>query len=243
MEQQKTKPQSEAAPVSKPDTRELKTADKPHKITIGLGLLSPSLAVLALVVSLFALHESERTLQIGQRAYVSLQNGRITFGQMTAGPPPQPTSSLRNDEPQPNNAVANGQAQPDHFVAMLLTVTLVNTGNTPAQFVRFTPTYNNLPEGWTIRKQEYKPKDTTPPYLGPKAQALWRYRQSFELTREAWSQFSTAGVMNYLHLSGDLLYEDVFGKRHAVNWCWDTFANERNNGEVTDCLVLEKDGQ
>jgi hypothetical protein len=45
-------------------------APRPHWITIGLGLVSPLLAVLALVMSIKSLNTSKDSLRIGQRAYL-----------------------------------------------------------------------------------------------------------------------------------------------------------------------------
>src|SRR5436305_1227167 len=65
-------------PPNNPGTATEKSADKPHKITIGLGLLgllSPIVAVIALYISIQALRTNEHSLEIGQRAYVSMQDG------------------------------------------------------------------------------------------------------------------------------------------------------------------------
>jgi hypothetical protein len=101
---------------------------------------------------------------------------------------------------------------------------------------------DQLPPGWTVRKQTWQPKETTPPYLGSKSQSLWEYRQSFYLTPEAWSDFPQTGKRSYLYFSGDLLYVDVFKKEHSVKWCWATFADEHNLGNVSECgkMILKK---
>lgn len=60
-----------------PEPPKKKTADRPHWITIGIGLLSPSLAVVGLGISLVSLRTSrestqlsQESMEIGQRAYV-----------------------------------------------------------------------------------------------------------------------------------------------------------------------------
>jgi hypothetical protein len=110
--------------------------------------------------------------------------------------------------------------------------------------VRFTPTYDHLPEGWTVRTQEWVLKEKTPPYVGAKSQDSWDYQQGFNLTPEAVSAFSQTRLLSSLYLYGELVYKDVFDKEHAVNWCWMTIAYRYNNGEVFECRTLvEKHGQ
>ena len=48
-----------------------KTADRPHPITIALGLLSPVLALVSLGVSFYVFHDSRRSMQVAQRAYLA----------------------------------------------------------------------------------------------------------------------------------------------------------------------------
>lgn len=64
------------APTGTPDppgqaaTTSRKTADRPHKVTIALGLLSPMLAVVSLGVSFYVFHDSQRSMRVAQRAYL-----------------------------------------------------------------------------------------------------------------------------------------------------------------------------
>jgi hypothetical protein len=243
MEEQTTKPPDLSRPSSaqsgpttaEPETPDSnqgkpKTADTPHWITICLGLLSPTLALIALWFSSQSLKTSNRSLEIGQRAYVSLQDGRLSFSKEVEGPPPQPSSTL------------TPPGQPHPYVAMLGTITLVNTGNTPAQFVSFKPVYKQLPQGWSIRNSGWVPVNTTPPILNAKSQVFWRFQQTFWLTPKAWSDFSgeTWHVLNVLSLAGELEYKDVFDNPHRVKWCWDTFARANNNGQVGDCFAIKR---
>jgi hypothetical protein len=204
-----------------------KTADRPHRITIYLGLLSPTLALIALWFSWQSLKTSNRSLEIGQRAYVSLQDGRLSFSKEAEGPPPQPSSTL------------TPPGKPHPYVAMLGTVTLVNTGNTPAQFVSFKPVYKRLPQGWSIRNTGWVPVNTTPTLLSAKSQVFWRFQQTFWLAPEAWSDFF-GGPSHVLSLTGELEYKDVFDNPHRINWCWDTFAQTNNNGHVADCFAMKR---
>jgi hypothetical protein len=176
------------------------------------------LALIALWFSLQSLKTSNRSLEIGQQAYVSLQDGSLSFSKEVEGPPPQPSSTLTPGQPHP-------------YVAMLGTVTLVNTGNTPAHFVSFKPVYKQLPQGWSIRNTGWVPANTTPPFLSAKSQVFWRFQQTFWLAPEALSDFF-GGPMPVLSLAGQLEYKDVFDSPHRINWCWDTFAQETTKARL-----------
>lgn len=64
-------PASVSEPGPKQETSPQKTADRPHRITILLGLLSPVLALLSLGVSFYVFHDSQRSMKVAQRAYPS----------------------------------------------------------------------------------------------------------------------------------------------------------------------------
>ena len=51
-------------------TTPVKTADRPHNITITLGLLSPLLALISVGVSLYVFRDSQRSMRVAQRAYL-----------------------------------------------------------------------------------------------------------------------------------------------------------------------------
>jgi len=187
-------PQPPALPsISPPASQKLvqKIADRPHWITMILGLLSPLLAAVALVISLQSLRTSERSLEVGQRAYVSLQGGKMTFSHITFGAPPQPTSALKR--PADPHLQSRPSAQNEQVATLLLSLTIVNSGNTAAEFTRFTPDFQRLPEGWALQKQEWQPVQKAPPYLGAKSQAAWEYRASFLLTPQAWAEYLPSG--------------------------------------------------
>ena len=200
-----------------------KRADKPHHITILLGVLSPGLALMALFLSLYSCRQSERAVEISQRAYVAVKGGNVRLSWMKIGPP-QVAGETRPLEP---------------IIFMTLSVNLENAGNTPAQFVSFTPNLR-LPEGWTLLQGEWMPKIKVPGELGPKSQEVWLYRQSFELTPAAWELVNDKGRMTFLSLNGELMYKDVFDQQHAMNWCWSMPASDRYEGPVNECIILER---
>jgi hypothetical protein len=216
--------------VALPDTSQTvkKIADRPHWITIVLGLVSPLLAGVALIISLESLHTSERTLEVGQRAYVAIQNKKITFSRIIPGPPPAPSSAVR-----PSGGEI--QTRLEQIATMDVSITLANSGNTPAEFTRFTPTFKQLPQGWTLNKKAWQPIQKTPSVLGAKSQTVWEYHEGFLLTPEAWSAYSQPGISSALFFSGELQYLDVFKKEHRVDWCWMVFAKENNFYSPVDC--------
>ena len=60
-----------------------KVADRPHAITVWLGLISPAIALVALLVAFGSLWTSQRSMKVGQRAYltyqVSVTNGNLVL--------------------------------------------------------------------------------------------------------------------------------------------------------------------
>src|SRR6266403_1655562 len=77
-ESMKAKPK--AAEVRSPVSASEKVADKPHRITIRIGILSPAIAVIATIIALLSFWNSQRSMKVGQRAYLTYQvvvsNGR-----------------------------------------------------------------------------------------------------------------------------------------------------------------------
>lgn len=206
-------------------------ADRPHWITILIGFVSPSVAIVALIISLQSLNTSKQSLEIGQRAYVSLLDGKLTFNHMTIGPPPGPSLGI-----QLPGAVIQSEQGP--IATMLLSVNVVNSGNTPAEFTTFTPTFKHLPDGWSVRNPDWQAVQKTPRFLGAKSQGPWEFHQDFSLTPQAWTTYLRAGPRPGLYFSGELRYLDVFHTEHTVDWCWMTLADERNEGYVTDCDAM-----
>lgn len=57
-----------------------KVADRPHWLTVIIGLVSPALALVAIGISLNSLAVSERNMKVGQRAYLTIRNARALTG-------------------------------------------------------------------------------------------------------------------------------------------------------------------
>ena len=181
-------------------------------------------AVVALVISLQSLRTSERSLKIGQRAYVSISNG-----------------ALHISEP--------GSPWP-HELSAEMSVVINNLGNTPARFRRVSFTYV-LPEGWQVSPPQRQAKHSNPDELGLKSKEPWTYIESFDVTDEALRNFriqaesirttyeagsharKNSPVIQWetkrsnLQIKGDVTYFDVFECEHHLNWCWDEDPDSR----------------
>ena len=72
-------PAREQEPEGKSAVNNQKTADRPHPLTILIGLLSPSLALVSLGISMYVFHDSRQSTRIAQRAYLSshFEHGRL----------------------------------------------------------------------------------------------------------------------------------------------------------------------
>src|SRR4051812_40114532 len=57
-----------------------KTADRPHWISILIGIVSPTVGIVALVISLQSLKISQQAMKVGQRGYLVISNGKLALG-------------------------------------------------------------------------------------------------------------------------------------------------------------------
>jgi hypothetical protein len=99
---------AEATPEPAAKTR-IKISDRPHPITITLGLLSPALALVSLAVSFYVFRDSQRSMRVAQRAYLGFHFESGEVG---------PTPSIRASDPPKYRVRAN--------------VSVRDIGNTPA---------------------------------------------------------------------------------------------------------------
>jgi hypothetical protein len=192
----------------------LKIADAPHPITITLGLVSPLLALIALVISLSsyrATRESlelsreqirfaQRNLQITQRAYLTIKDGKLQVESNTAD-----TQMLRMA------GVPSGPLNTASFRAVQLRYDffIENLGNTPSTHGRFNVTFQ-LPRGWEIGRVSFddalldydanapiwdismRPRSVGP--VGPKSAMLVQSAVPFALSEEAARRMTTGVV-------------------------------------------------
>jgi hypothetical protein len=102
------------------------TVDRPHGITIAVGVLPLVLSACAIYVSVQSLRTSERTSKIANRAYVGLVSGKLQFS---------------------NYGIVGGDGPGGLIVRMDLSARIQNAGNSPAREGRFMAKYK-LPPGW-----------------------------------------------------------------------------------------------
>jgi hypothetical protein len=97
-----------------------KVADRPHRLTVCLGLLSPAIGVVALIAAFGSLWTSRTAMKVSQRAYLTYQVAVTNASQAN--------EALRDDK--------------DFFLTYQVTVT--NMGNTPADAIL--PKINVVPD-------------------------------------------------------------------------------------------------
>jgi hypothetical protein len=127
-----------------------KTADRPHKITIALGLLSPMLAMVSLGVSFYVFRDSQLSMRVAQRAYLgfSFVSGEVA-----------PAPALQETDPATYSVRA--------------VVSVRNIGNTPAYIEKIKQDLY-LIEGDNMSRQIGGSSSTSPNYdaLGPNTDPL-----------------------------------------------------------------------
>jgi hypothetical protein len=198
-----------------------KVADQPHPWTIILAALSPALSIIALVVSLQALKTSRQSMEIGQRAYLTIPKGSMSIS---------PAVRL------PTNSA-------ELVVGVDYTVEINNVGNTPAKIKRITLQYM-IPKGWTHTNKVSAgvvplpagsndiiaiPENATVP---PKGSLQRQYGISITTTNPVYPYSLVGLIVNsdnnrgldenapFVRLIGTIDYEDVFGQKEREQWCW-----------------------
>jgi hypothetical protein len=195
-----------------------KTADRPHAITIAIGIFSPALAVIALIVSIMSLRTSDRSLKVANRAYVNVVSGSLLFsdfGYVVQEKGPDAGTHL--------------------IVRMDLFARLQNAGNSPASVGDFKPRYQ-LPPGWSEAPSWVK---TRLNYNGigmiaPKSTLNWAYTELFELTPNTYNAFRNFPGRAFVYMHATFNYKDVFNETNEVAWCWAAAGNEKTTS-TTDC--------
>jgi hypothetical protein len=209
---------------------EPKTADRPHNLTLLIGLFSPLVAVVALTISLSSLNTSERSLalaeknmKIAQRGYVRLTGGTITVSQPLAllamiGQPPPPSA--------------------DELIGFGFAASLENLGNTPVRFTRFSM---ELPAAAGITFDRRELQRHLPPELGQRVKYDWSWsaqgvgnagvvrdlKKDFAQLRTIAPSFTRVILGSPVNFNFTLAYKDVFQEEHVVRWCWTPLFDRR----------------
>ena len=170
-----------------------------------------------MVISLQSLWTSERSLKIGNRAYVALLNGRLQF------------SDYGHVFQKGDNT--GGRL----IVRMDLSAAIHNAGNSPASPGPFRRKYR-LPEGWS-EAPDWLKKDLGSASIfivGPRSTVNWHYTDFFELTPEVYHAFRDLPGQRFIYMDAYFDYDDVFGETSNVRWCWVAATNEKRTA-TTDC--------
>jgi hypothetical protein len=184
-----------------------KTADRPHPISIRLGLLAlipPAVATVALLVSI-------QSLKVSQRAYLMAS---------------KPTVRLERID----NALSRvPNLQGKHVVRLSYRFVLHNAGNTPAHLDELHTNFR-FPRYWTYQGQE----TTKPGSIAPRSEITIETGTDAVLSEKDLQLFAKQlqwlkenplmPIVSYyrdpLIAESHLGYRDIFGEKHSVNWCW-----------------------
>jgi hypothetical protein len=189
-----------------------KVADRPHLLTLLIGLTSPLLAVVALVISLQSLRTSETSLKVGQRAYLAVQNGELWVSRVPGAPAE---------------------------VNVYLQCEVHNLGNTPAFIKEVKMAYGDM-SGWTevppaiqlpVFSGEVGPKairhlTAAKLYsLDPSAlRQLTMQETEVAKFRQAIRAGDTNAQLKYVRALANvgisLTYVDVFSQPQTIVWCY-----------------------
>lgn len=170
------------------------------------------LSFASFVLSIMALKVNEQSMKVSQRAYVDVDNARVYA---------QPVVSFPGM---------------DSARVITCTLTLRNTGNTPARFIELRAKTIN-PDGWTVATTDFSPQRPGP--LGPKSERIWNFSEVIRLTPEAAvATINEDAKIKAYHeyrathyvlpaniqprpqvlIDFTLVYEDVFGARERLDW-------------------------
>lgn len=171
-----------------------KGADRPHWITVTLGLFAPAIGLAALLISFQsfrvsnqALDVSQQSLRVGQRAYLSVRSVDVT-------------SASRN---------TNSEAD--------IHIVLNNSGNTPA-YIRtgaLELLACNVSDfqhfGDTAQSVVAVPVINPPMDVGPKEQLTMNTE---------WGPRLFSSLSENIMVGAQLSYTDVFQQSHIIEWGW-----------------------
>lgn len=178
------------------------TGPKPHPLAVRLGLVSPALAVVATVISVWTFVVGQRNTIVGQRAYL------------------YPTAPK----------VIAKEARLHNLYSLWMTYTIKNIGRTPAVITSiryfYRPIQNSVGEP---RFQLLRDKDnlqdvdtnsetlaadqTTVREAGPVLTSVSEGFGIDPLGRRAIVPFP-------VHIISIITYQDVFDKQQTYRWCW-----------------------
>lgn len=129
-----------------------KRADRPHRFTIRLAILSPLLAVVAAIISIQSIRTSDRAMKVGQRSYLVVTNGKLMVEQPT-------------DVTDKRRVLTFGGV-------------IRNLGNTPATIVNASVTYPSAVPDFQKVGGPYKYIYNLPREISPKTDVVWHFQET-----------------------------------------------------------------
>jgi hypothetical protein len=180
-----------------------KTADRPHNLTVVIGLLSPTLAIVALLLSWRSLETSRQSIKISQRAYLSSEPQQLAIDPRVF--------HLVGRQPDDGNPVCrNAQS-------VKVSVKIWNMGNTPATLVR-----NSFQSLRPVERHSYFGNEPGKPEIeyddaleGRRISA----RSSFVLTLKSEVFEKDLQPESLLQYGGVMRFRDEFGDEFSESWC------------------------
>lgn len=180
-----------------------KTADRPHNLTLLLGLLSPLLALVATSISLVSLRTSREALEIGQRAYLATEVADIVSDPSAV--PPEFTSA-------PNTKGLN----------VRLKLTVKNEGNTPmaapGSGSQFVETFKHFEWSHVLSSTASSAYVSA---LSPHSEVTIETPPHDIFTKPSDGPYD-----QLVRFTGLLQWQDVFGEKHTETWCYTAWVSD-----------------
>jgi hypothetical protein len=197
-----------------------KIADRPHRMTVLLGALSPTLALAALAVSLATLWFNRESLEVAQKAYVSLANVKwdCKWG-------PDVNALVRQVRTPAQPYVTRFSNLPAY--RMRIFISLANSGNTPAA-IKDIELVASLDRGNFAKPQDAgnvtvrdtKDADTYYLDMGSVGVVPGKSPRDVALDFGGPLRYGQYALDDDVYLEGRVSYTTVFGECESLNWRW-----------------------
>jgi hypothetical protein len=176
-------------PGPKQETSPLKTADRPHRITILLGLLSPALALVSLGVSFYVFHDSQRSMKVGQRAYLSFAIDEMSLDR--------------------TDCVDKKTSCAFHY-----RLKIENLGNTPAYIEKVAEQAVEYEEDHAVEEDLQRGRTLLNVNdIAPKEKTFVSRREFVSM-----ANYQKSGEWSF-HSAGTVKWRDAFNAEHTDQWC------------------------
>jgi hypothetical protein len=183
-------------------------APKPHPMTVKLAFLSPTLAIVATVISIWTFVEGQHNTIVGQRAYLYASTPRVVVK----------------------------EARLHNMYTIWMTYTIKNLGKTPGAIANirylYRPIENAAGEAKfrLLRdKDNLEDTDNTSEVIGADQTTVREARPVLATVSEGFGldPLGRKGIVPFpIHVIGILTYNDVFNKSQTYKWCWIPVVNQ-----------------